>query len=100
MSTPMQIDLADGRRLLDAYKRRPHIDNMEAWEWWTSNNAEAVLTLLEQARDVLEPFADADSYDDPIAMTDAPKIGVSYKQFTNIAALYRSLTTTSDRKLG
>ena len=58
------IDLAEGRRLLDAYKgaqgrivydQRPYA---EAWQDWSDTNAEVVLTLLEQARVAAEAISD------------------------------------------
>mgnify|MGYP001603042006 CR=1 FL=1 len=50
----MKVDLAEGRRLLDAHLTAERtLDQADAWWDWCDDNAEAMLTLLEQARGVL-----------------------------------------------
>ena len=48
----MKVDLAEGRRLLDAHLTAERtLDQADAWWDWCDDNAEAMLTLLEQAKE-------------------------------------------------
>ena len=50
----MKVDLAEGRRLLDAHLTADRtLDQADAWWDWCDNNAEAMLTLLERTRTAL-----------------------------------------------
>ena len=65
------IDLPEGRRLLNT--------SIIEWDNWVLMNAEAMLTLLEQAREVLEPFTHS---------------SVPVEAFPKLREMYYALTAT------
>lgn len=83
------VDLIEGRRLLDAYERGEDVP----WYLWCDQNAEAMLTLLEQARRVLEIF-DRDERNERGEQTYIESED-DLKELARLgASIYRALTTT------
>ena len=72
---PATIDLAEGRRLLNV--------SIIEWDNWVLLNAEAMLTLLERAREVLEIYTDREHW--PV---------IDY--LGELQDLYHALTATDD----
>ena len=89
------IDLAEGRRLLDAAYATDNNAAADAWVLWQDMNAEAMLTLLEQAREVVGEVEWSQHRDEQGEWTECPSCGGSTGHFPNckLDALLRALTS-------
>jgi hypothetical protein len=98
-----ELDLDEGLRLLAAYREATNADPFDGsksamalldYQGWQLANAEAMLTLLVEARRVLEPFANLELPANlhPDARDGS---GIKAKDYTALVILSRKLTAST-----